>query len=481
MISTSLFGQNFSIFPNAKDVTYETYNEQRYFVRSHFENVTDGDSAFLFQNKLDTVSFPAGDCLFGTKDTCLLGPRYLKMNDGTEVLFNSAGDSIFFKPDAAVNEEWIMYTYANGDAIKARYIFPLYGTIFGETSDSLKRINLEVFTEDGTHIEDSRWWNERFDMTKEHGMSRFFDINSFPAEDDTATIRLAGTTNPRENIVDISSHVAFDYGLGYEFHYREEAVPNNEGPGDKRISAWKYFVINKSEDADAFHYTMERIRFDTIYFDGVPTSNVIWDTVDVTYSFSDYAFLDTLEFSLFQNVHYGYSDWNQDSTQYKGIAYKDVYDWYDYDATEHCLTNTALIDIPEQRYGDGLGLMHYLDSTDAEHYYAFDMVYFQVGLLQWGTPYDFSVLDLPVEDTYAKTDLAIFPNPASTEIHCVLPDDVGIRSAICMSMDGKNIPVAFYIGADGMLTISVDAVNPGIYMLQIQSAENLYIGKFIKL
>ena len=221
---------------------------------------------------------------------------------------------------------------------------------------------------------------------------------------------------------------------------------------------------------------MERVLFDTLYIDGLPSANVTWDTVMVTYVYADYGYLDTLELCVFEATNFGYSDWIKEDSIYKGIAHKYVYDWFEYDDATGCLSNPDNISQPEQLYGDGLGLMHYQDSTDSENYYKFDMVYFHVGLLEWGVPYDFSNLDLAIENK-SLSEISVFPNPAQNLITLNLQNSNNYEVNI-YSVEGKKV---LTLNCNGQIVeIPINELINGYYFIEVIGGDQLYSGKFIK-
>ena len=176
---------------------------------------------------------------------------------------------------------------------------------------------------------------------------------------------------------------------------------------------------------------------------------------------------------MFQAERFGYSDWNRNDTIYNGVPYKTVYDWYEYDEETKCLSNPVTTKQPEQVFGDGIGILHYLDSTDIDDYYLLEMIYFQKGFITWGTPYDFSALDNPVQDIFSSA-VNVFPNPAVDFIWVenftpgaqVTIFDVNGKLAL-MSNQSEN-------------KIDISSLNPGCYFIVITSSGGIHYSKFIK-
>ena len=484
VFTTDMQGQNYALFNKDRYMNYTKQDtaeaDSIYYFAKIDSVVFDGiDSIFYFNHPLDTVT--DGSCFAVNGDTIMLGNKMIKRNDvfKTHVFFNKNGDSIFIRQNIQEDDVWHMFTWPDGTYISATVINKVAFSPLPETPDSIYSIHLSVFTLGGINLPDSFPNNTRIYLSKNHGLIQFWDLNQFPSPIDTLPYVLRGLTNFDEYKADVHSKNAFDFELGYEFHFREEVAPDLASGADKRISAWKYFVMEKQEAPTGFTYKMERILFDTLYLDDLPSSNVTWDTVDITYTFSDYAILDTLELNLFQATNFGYSDWVQQDTIYKGIPHKYVYDWFEYDDETGCLSNPANINQPEQLYGDGLGLMHYLDSTDINNYYKFDMVYFHLGLLEWGEPYDFSGLDLSIHAAINNLNSKIYPNPASNILNISIPNNLEEVTFEVYSVEGNKKMEGILSGENNNLNI-VDLTD-GLYILSLKSNGQTYYHRFVKL
>lgn len=448
-----------------------------YFMKIIGEDVVGEDTIWYFNTQLRTPDVPTADCFLENKDTVILGDRVLIMNDTdrTHVFFNYRNDSIFIKTQVVVGNTWKMYKWPNGSYVKATVINKLEGVLVGGEIDSFYRFRLNVFTAGGTLLTDTFPNETKIDFSKTYGLIEFFDFHMFPKPGDSIARVLRGLSNPDIGIVDVDAQTAFEYETGYEFHYREEMVPDLESDADSRIRAWKYFVMDKEIDAFGATYTMERIQFDTVYTDDVPSTNTIWDTITVHYDFADYAFLDTIEYNLMQSDNYGYSDWTMDAAQYNGVAHKTVYDWFNYDIVSGCLSNPDLISNPRQIYGAGLGTMLYIDSADAGDYYKLEMVYFKQGLTEYGNPYDFSALDNPIVEFEQANYLLIFPNPASDIIQIEhTAQNSGIMTVT--DMCGKQVIIA----SPAPNQISIATLPAGYYTITILDETGVWQGKLIK-
>jgi hypothetical protein len=448
-----------------------------YFIKTDSVALEGTDSAYYFSTQFTSVG-AVPECEWVRTDTSILGFKMLIKPDpqATHVFFNQHNDSIFIKSQVNVGDYWTVYKWPDGSFIKATVVNKLERTILPDVIDTILRIQFTVFDVFNTIMADSFPTETKMDISKFHGLTEFFNFNIFPLPGDSIGRVLRGLSNPYENVVDVDAYRAMNYSLGYEFHYKETAVPDAESGALKIISAIKYFVMTKTPMADGVSYQVERIKYDTLYFTDVPSILVTWDTIELTYMYADYAYLDAHEFTLFDNIHQGYSDWEKDSSLYEGIPHKYVFDHYTFNEATNCLSNPDGITQPVEIYGDGLGTIYYLDSTSVDDYYELSMQYFQAGLIQWGTPYDFSDLDLPINNAFVS-QLHIFPNPAQHELIISGLTDATPATFEIFDLNGKCMQqTQSYTGS-----IDVSKLQAGMYMISIiQNAQrsNLMFAKY---
>lgn len=449
-----------------------------YFIKVDSVRAEGSDTLYYFNRYLDTV--PAPGCLVSGGDTLSIGARMLIRDDAyrTHVFFNSNGDSIFIRTLVQINDNWHVYNWPDGRYVKGTVISKLYLGILPDVSDSLCRIKLSVYDAGGTALPGVFPDDTKMDFTKDYGLVEFWPFAHFP--DDTLAMLLRGITDPDSGVVDVSARRAFDFGLGDEFHYRVDDVTSVDPEYREKISAIKYFVLHKYQYADSVRYDMVHVEADTLFN---PPSAAIEqfasDTVSLTFIYAEYGFLDSLEFTRFHRTHDGFSDFFGVDSQYYGIPYKKVYDWFSYDPLTGCLNNPDNIRLPELQFGDGLGTMHYFDSTDAENYYHLDLVYFHKGLLEWGTPYDFSFLAI-APDGIASLQLAVYPNPAKDAIHISLPETSSSGTLTIYDLSGRPVIVHQCNAFADVVHEDISHLLPGYYTGRITVKDAVYIFRFVK-
>jgi|GEM_PF-1147708 len=480
-LSNALDAQNYRLLNENRDLTFARLNTTGmdsiyYFIQVDSFDVAGTDSTFYFNYQVKST--PEPECLFEYNDTTLLGNRVIVTSDtdGTYIFFNQQDDSIFIKSNIKNGENWKMYKWPDGNYVKATVINHLYGGIINGLFDSLYRVKLNVFSAAGTMLTTVFPNETKIDISENYGLVETFNLNIFPLPGDSLGRVMRGITNPDVGIVDINAKHAFNFNTGYEYHYKEEIAPDLVLGFSKRISAFKYFVLSKTITPLSASYSVERIQFDTLYTDDVPQINVIWDTINLTYNYSDYAFLDVPELKVFAGMNTGFSDWIKEDTLFAGIQHKYVFDWFQFDETTRCLSNPESISMPKQLYGEGLGIIHYLDSADINNYYKLDMQYFKLGLNEWGNPYDFSILDTETSALNHINEFMVSPNPSKEFIS--LPENlvntVNYKYFI-YNIEGQEIK----IGENESIIQISDLMN-GVYLIKVLTKNGMWNSRFVK-
>ena len=475
------FSQNYRLIDPHRIRTYTkrdvALNDSAFFfVKVDAAGVDGLDSVYYFNRLLDTTL--TGDCYAHPGDTTLLGPKMLIRNDSdaTHIFFNRLGDSIFVKTLVNLGDEWHVYTYPDGSYVKAHVINKLFLTVLPPLiEDTVIRIKLNVYTSSGIAV--YHFPNEtKMDITEDYGLIEFWPVYNFPYDSTAAVLR--GISDPDSGIVDVDAYNAFDFSTGNEFHYQETECHNQGSDNFCTTSFFKYFVLDKNQydDSVSYHLARAMVKYTSIN-GGLPDTTNIIDTLFTTYRYADYGYLDSIELTTFHADKYGYNDFRRESENYLGRSYKLVYDYFDFDAADSCLINPGNF-LPEQTYGDGLGILHYFDSTDISNYDHLDMVYFQKGLDTWGNPIDFDELGLTAISNSVAPEIKIYPNPAENQIN--VSSSFPVNSAVVINQNGI-IAASQQIHGVNSFEVGISNLTPGVYYLKITGTHDSRTIPFIKM
>lgn len=469
-----VFSQNYTLINADRTRTYGTRDSVFHFVKTD-EVVISGSDTTQYMNKLvDTIP---GSCIAIYNKNNILGPQVKTYSDGTYEFFNNNGESIIFKSKAILGESWTMYTYPDGGYITGKINSHSYLTVMPGTEDSLKGVKLNVYNSSGVSMTDSLLNGRTIDFTKNFGLVQTFRFDQFPY--DTTFYFLRGLSSPDTGMVELTAQKCFDFLPGYEFHYREYEINGDETDFTQITKYYKYFILSKTQFDNSVHYEAFRAELDYTLNSatGSDTAQFL-DTIGFDIDYADYHFLDTLEMKLLQHENFGYSDFILTDSIYSGIAHKNVYDWFDYDPDTKCLSISTEGEFPRQAYGDGLGTLYYIDSTDFYNNYSLQMVYFQKGLYNWGTPIDFEEMGLVDIQDADRQLISVYPNPAVNylDIQCA-PE---LNSSLFTIFDITGRQMISQPCRSEKTQVDISFLKAGVYILKVQNGALNTDYKFIK-
>lgn len=485
VLSTSIRAQNYDLFYLDREMTYT------------IRNVAEEDSAFVFLSPDSSFTNALGEYFYFNRqlDTTgsfcptiqsLVGDSLLVKTDEnrTWVFFNSASDSIFIRSNLTDDEEWIFYTYPDGRYIKAKVVLHDNLTIMAGIDDSIFRVRLRVYASDGSELSDIFPDETKFDISKHFGITEIYNYNIFP--EPSVLHYLRGISNPDTAITDVDAQSAHTFKSGYEFHYEEFL-----GNGDLDVHRlYKYFIQSIDVGADIASYTVQRTLWQETTGAGLtPDTLRILDTIDINYTFTDYAVLDTLELRYASDgfVSNGFNDFVRDTAFYNGVSHKWVYLYYGVDFTADTCMEIMFPPDPQPYfiYGQGLGIMLardtnyypvYPDDLELELFgRRLDMVYFQQGLITWGDPIDFSQYGFVGIQNPILATLNVYPNPATDRLYFDLPSEHIVGTIRISDLRGRNL-----LETPASASLDVANLQPGMYAWQLATPEVIYSGTFIK-
>ncbi len=432
-----------------------------YFFTKVTATVSEPDgTAYYFQVPIDTAS--ADLC---TTDTAILGSKMLVLSDTPEgdmhVFFNSEGDSIFIRNNLAINETWRFYTFEDGSYIRARVVnYNEFGILPGIT-DSLYRVRLNVFAEDDTALPGVFPDDFKFDISKHYGMTEVWDFYNFPENQQQYLLR--GLDNPKEAITDVDAAAAFALESGYEVHYTHTMVHED--------SVWTTlggdFILEATPIGlpVGFSFSVKRVGITTLTVAGsIVSIDTFYTIEDMDVAFEDYSYLDSLERIpvVLPDGRISFSEHTYNPANYNGVRYKTFNSAY-YPGTGSVCLEPDADNIFTQRFGDGMGMLYELDSSAADAYSIWEAVYFQKGLITWGTPFDFEALGVvSVDEAPIANTWNVFPNPVSGA--CNISGMVADATTYIELFDISGRKV---LSQTGSTELRVNHLDTGIYLLKI--------------
>jgi len=344
-----------------------------------------------------------------------IGYRVDEYENGDHYFFNVAGDSILIKSSSEVDDEWVSYTFGNGDYVRGKVVTKEEIDFLGQT-DSVKTIQFNALNSYGNPVASSIN-NKKIMISKSWGMIQalnfklFPDLYDYPYYEYINEYELCGMSQPQSGIQNLTIENIFDFEVDDELHIHQFA------------SSWlqnHYFyyeihrVLDKEWISDSvINYSFEHcIR--RLYIDS--------DTLILSH--------DTSSVSVNIKVHEdpGLNE-VPDKTLSSDIIWEMAYYWYlqfmydepvkmckfqqagyYYDEQMDCIV--PLIDYENNAYFlEGLGGPYWnYGSFGSENYRG--LVYYKKGDDEWGDPYSCDSLLVEISTNKPGSEKVIIaPNP----------------------------------------------------------------------
>lgn len=469
--ASSVHAQEFDPFPDGREITLlRNGSDSDYvFIRVDSTSFEAGNEVLWFNKRMRRSTEPG--CDWKVQTPSFLGLKSVILPDSTYVFFNQEGDSIFYYRNHLF-DSWRLYTYDDGTYIEGQpWVFvdqslmPLY-------RDSIRMIQFVGKLAPGINNIADPWHLRRLGLTEDNGLYRWVDMWRFPAAPDGNDHFWAGISDPDTGYVNLDAGRTFNLQTGDEFHFERESLSGDATVYQRTLDRGKRFVQDRTESMGGQLITLTYFEIiqhiDSFWDSGVlSTAEMLTvDTVTETVDLTDYEFLNAFQ--------YEYHNWNGDgfSEQFADSVFyyrsrKQVYNWYDYSPSDSCLSAVSG-PVPEYTFMDGLGLFHLLEpgtgtvGSGASEFERYDIVYYQKRLEQYGTPFDFESIFNGIE-VVNDFEFKVFPNPADQIVNVQFEGEAQWR---LVDLAGRQLQAGY---AQGQVQIDVSDVQPGMYLLQLQS------------
>jgi hypothetical protein len=340
-----------------------------------------GDTLFIAVNSIREHS---GNTLLDTIGG-IIGRKIFKINNGWFHFINESGDTLYLNADAALNDSWKFCNIAANGYLQATCGSIHTISILG-TDEMVKEISFQAKDSTGQNI--PHFYNGKSILLgKRYGLIKTFDFYHMP--DITGVYSLEGRNNPAIGFQGLTWQDIYDFEIGDEFHYSGHIpTPYGVHVDDDHYKIIKK-VLNKqlTSNEDTVKYTMEYCREDEIRgfsYDYTFTS----DTIEESYPYS--SSLTSSSINWFPEQFTG-TDYRYYSTLYHIVPERPAYGH-----TGNIYYCCWMISpyypshiSDDREYTKGLGQVHYKNyfgGIEPIYYTTEDLVYYQKGSEQWGTP-----------------------------------------------------------------------------------------------
>ncbi|MFZ4455849.1 MAG: T9SS type A sorting domain-containing protein [Bacteroidales bacterium] len=217
------------------------------------------DSVKLHNN--DFVFYPNVNLLF-LRDTfrvdgSWIGKRVVVKSNGDNCFINKDGDSILLKTKAVLKDSWTAYSKGNLLIITAE-VTGYEKSMFLGLEDSVKTITFHVF--DATMKPKPNGYDgKQIKISKHYGIVESKSFYIFPNEIDNSfdlNFTLAGMTNPKVGVQNLTANDIWDYNEGDEYHILDV----HSDMFDSYIDSTFYInkIVKREQKDDSITYSFDQ-------------------------------------------------------------------------------------------------------------------------------------------------------------------------------------------------------------------------------
>jgi len=362
--------------------------------------------------------------------TSKVGQYMLSDGSGNEKFLNIFGDTLLIRTQAALNDEWIFYTYPNGAVVKAKVVKKDLVPVVN-IQDSVKWIELNYF--DSTGSFSAKDYNGlQIAISKNRGWLKRFTMNEFPFYETVKNSidSLVGLSNPNRGFFVNYSDAIYHYEIGDEWCYSRYS--SNTPP--KEFTRVK--IIGKITNPDFTVYTC--------------TKKTKWEDFDTSW------------FSFVQD-QFTVATVNNYETPFWGVQIGSIDNiWPFVRGIRTYRTGSDSCTKVEADYGGyynyyvmGVDLYYTYSSQGGVQWNNKTITYIKKGNNVWGTPFDFGTLSSgPI---MVGSTTSIYPNPVKDILHfsrtgtyevCDITGKLLLRTIDATQLDVSSLSPGIYFITD---------------------------------
>jgi hypothetical protein len=493
LIFENSYSQNYQIV-NPDYISYY-YSNQSYFGSSLNplridSSLNDANSREYFLPK-EVNSFFYDECNHSEDKCCSpvipcwMGTKIIIQEDGTNLIICGEKDTVIILTSALINQEWKLYGFTSGDYIEAK-ITSIDSITFNGFSDSVKVIEINLFNSNYELI-DSYINGYQLILSKSHGLFNALNLRDFPnfPEYNIFNFELVLIDGDQKNR--LTTGEVFNFQVNDEFHVKY--FYEGQDPPPFREHIYKILDRNFSANQDTVIYQVEHrgwgysdMQFyyekDTIiekHYD--LNNNVVFSYLDTIFSFREFIYPNEPIFSVDSSMITSYSLYKISNGWQQVIEIWNT-QFIRKDEGINCYLSTYTYDNPQaMSFIEGCG-------NYQRDYFRTDiggticapcrrLVYFKKSDETWGTP-----LDEPDHvDLNASTEVfQIYPNPNNGDFKVVT--DLSNFIVMITDITGRLCYQQEY-SKPGDINISIPMLNPGIYVIRVNSPDRAFSKIFI--
>lgn len=478
---------------------YQTVSstEVKLFISEGYESVVRGyriDSLKVLGG--DTILYPSrtiqnngGDPAQGLEcydvtGSSMFGDHVRIMPNGTNLFFNQNGDTIRIETQTQTGETWEVWS-GSDYSIYGEMLETELQDVFG-VADSVRSIKLNAYDDDMNLVGSFEFNDYLILISENYGLLTAFNFYAFPNlhEDyfsyEAERYTLYGIENQGLGKSNLTTFAIFDFQPGDIIH--SEFVNLYTGQGIIRKRKEEY-TSRADFGADSIVY-LRNITTITYNYDGTNDADItVSSYTQSPKTVIPISYLDKLpglpiggsanEYPEYYSV--AMIDGEIPKKRNLEMAYPGGTLYYD--SSQDCYIN-GVDGICGQgqghKYLKGLGGPYYNCDFGAGISHSNSLKYFMKNGEEWGTPIDFSVSLVEIEN---QTDFDLFPNPATGKLNLILFDALLPAVVEIVDLNGRTAIIKTIETAETEIDIS--RLQSGLYFVRFPFSGNKSTRKLI--
>src|SRR6056297_194382 len=416
----------------------------------------------------DSILYPfaviqqVGVNCFSLSQASWIGKKVIIEDSGHNLFFNKYGDTITLQPQAMPGDSWLAFQRGDSLSIKARVTALEEGEVLG-MPDSVKTVRFQAYGNEDQAM-DHPVNSMEIQLSQHFGFLQTLNFAFFPDLEGAFLGRglleyeLAGLSEPRAGIQNLSWRDVHDFQVGDIMHVREESRCWPD-PGQTTVTKSIITYLERADYADSivYHYALEEQieHTDDLGFSVEYSIDTLIQTIHPNPAFDQLPGQPVVEqdfsYQYYMNAAYPLS--KIDASGFESFFQTE--NGREMSFVEGCLRDDT--------YYKGLGGPFYFCMYDiCNGIEERKLVYYEKSDTVWGTPLDLTSATSAV----TKEKLIVYPNPANGAIFV---DKVGgnlnEHHFLLYTLQGVEVRNQKLAGAGARMDIS--DLASGMYLLHI--------------
>ena len=483
--SLTVFSQNYQLLNDGQTAYYQLDNsfytnysivcDDCYFGASTDSFAMVGNDKIVYhKNALRHINPYISNC-FEIADTSWLGLKTVIKPNGDYLFFSTNNDTALVKSQANLGDTWRFFTMSSGYYVEATVSSIQIKSIYG-VSDHVKILSFILFDNTGSAIPIPTYLE--MEISENYGLIKAPDFSKLI--EGTTIVNLVGHSALTTNFKNITFSDIYDFDINDEFHTLQTWTPApdyQQFTYEKKIVTSKQILTNQVE----YIFDIESVKMldssgisDTIHTFYQATE--VYDLQhfsDILLPYNSYSqYADSIDFLNYYKMDFEDTDGNYMNGQIvkRAVNIGALYNRYD-----SCNIAPVLDGYTEKEYIEGAGgPYNYGWGFDPNTYI---LKYFKKGTTTWGVPFDMPLLS-NTSVVSSVQNVEIFPNPVKDKIQIKLKNTIS-KNAI-VNIYHINGSLAKHFSTVNSNVFDVSSLESGLYILEINDTQSVWISKFLK-